>query len=280
MFKTATENTAAATVGTTAASGKRVATTTVHFAPLTSSENELALQNLAIPLNTSKNNTSWTTNAWIAWTEYVLQQGVDPEDAPSPLINQMTKEELNRWLPHFVMEARRQDGKPYPPNTLYQFCCGLLRHIRTIQPGWNIFTDVEFIDFQKTLAAQLKNLKSEEVGTKRQAEPISLEDEELLWTTGQLGMHTQQALLDTMFYLIGVSFGLQGGQEHRQLRWNPPQIAVVAVSGERKHLLYVESVSKNNCGGLKMRKVQPKHVIQHKNLEKPGRCIGPNQAFI
>ena len=178
------------------------------------------------------------------------------------------------------METRRQDGKPYPPNTLYQLCCGLLRHIRTIQPGWNIFTDVEFIDFQKTLAAQLKNLKSEEVGTKRQAEPISLEDEELLWTTGQLGMHTQQALLDTMFYLIGVSFGLQGGQEHRQLRWNPPQIAVVAVSGERKHLLYVESVSKNNCGGLKMRKVQPKHVIQHKNLEKPGRCIGPNQAFI
>ena len=276
MFRTeeiATANTAAATVGTTAASGKRVATTTVHFGPLTSSENVLALQNLAIPLNTSK-NTSWATNAWIEWTEYVLQQGVDPEDAPSPLINQMTKEELNRWLPHFVMEARRQDGKPYPPNTLYQLCCGLLRHIRTTQPGWNIFTDVEFSDFQKTLDAQMKKLKSDGIGnTKRQAEPISLEDEEQLWTTGQLGMHTPQALLDTMFYLIGVSFGLRGGQEHRQLRWNPPQITVVAVSGERKHLLYVEDVSKNNCGGLKMRKVQPKHVIQHENLEKPDRCI-------
>jgi len=107
-------NTAAATVGTTAASGKRVATTTVHFAPLTSSENVLALQNLAIPLNTSKNNTSWTTNAWIAWTEYVLQQGVDPEDAPSALINQMTKKELNRWLPHCHggLQTRWQ---PIPP---------------------------------------------------------------------------------------------------------------------------------------------------------------------
>ena len=267
MFKTATENTAAATVGTTVE-----ATTQVRFGLLTSSENVLALRNLAIPLNTSK-NTSWATNAWIEWTEYVLQQGVDPEDAPSPLINQMTKEELNRWLPHFVMEARRQDGKPYPPNTLYQLCCGLLRHIRTTQPGWNIFTDVEFIDFQKTLDAQMKKLKSEGIGnTKRQAEPISLEDEELLWTTGQLGMHTPQALLDTMFYLIGVSFGLRGGQEHRQLRWNPPQITVVAVRGERKHLLYVD-VSKNNCGGLKMRKLQPKQVIQHENLEKPDRCI-------
>ena len=62
--ETATANTAAATVGTTAASGKRVATTAVRFGPLTSSENVLALRNLAIPLNTSK-NTSWATNAWI-----------------------------------------------------------------------------------------------------------------------------------------------------------------------------------------------------------------------
>ena len=45
MFKTnetVTENMAAATVGTTAASEKRVAT---RFRPLTSSENVLALQN-------------------------------------------------------------------------------------------------------------------------------------------------------------------------------------------------------------------------------------------
>ena len=35
---------------------------------------------------------------------------------------------------------------------------------------------------------------------------------------------------------LGVLFGLRGGQEHCQLRWNPSQITVVAVSGERKHL--------------------------------------------
>ena len=48
----------------------------------------------------------------------MLQQGVDREDAPSALINQMRKDELNRWLLHFVMEACRQDGKPYPLNTV------------------------------------------------------------------------------------------------------------------------------------------------------------------
>ena len=108
----------------------------------------LALRNLATSLNTSKNT---STNAWIEWTEYVLQQGVDPEDAPSALINQGC---------HTVMEARKQDGKPYPLNTLYHLCCGLLRLIRTTQPGWNIFTDVEFIDFQKMLDAQMKKVPS------------------------------------------------------------------------------------------------------------------------
>ena len=85
MEETVTANTAASAVAMTEASEKLVATTTVHFRPLTSSENVLALQNLAIFANTSK-NTSWATNAWIEWTKYVLQQGVDPEDAPSALI--------------------------------------------------------------------------------------------------------------------------------------------------------------------------------------------------
>ena len=125
----------------------------------------------------------------------------------------MTKEELNHWLPHFVMEARRQDGKPYPLNTLHWLCCGLLRQIQTTQPGLNIFTDEELIDFQKTLDAQMKKLKSEGIGnTRRQAEPISLEEEEQLWTTGQLGMHTPQAVLDTIFYLLVCRLGYEVGK--------------------------------------------------------------------
>ena len=34
---------------------------------------------------------------------------------------------LNHWLSKFVLEARKADGEPYPPNTLYQICSGLLR---------------------------------------------------------------------------------------------------------------------------------------------------------
>ena len=87
MFKneeTATAKTEAATGGTTAVS---TATTAARFRPLTSSENVLALQNMAIPLNTSK-NTSWATNAWFEWTEYVLQQVLTQK---MPLVPQLIK---------------------------------------------------------------------------------------------------------------------------------------------------------------------------------------------
>ena len=107
------------------------------------------------------------------------------------------------------MEIRRKDGHPYPPDTLYQLCCGLSRQLQTTNPGWNIFKDVEFIDFRQCLDGTMKILKSEGLGNaKRQAEPISFEEEELLWLTGQLGMHSPQVLLDTMFYLVEICFGL------------------------------------------------------------------------
>ena len=105
----------------------------------------------------------------------------------------------------------------------------------------------------------MKKLKIDGLGnSKRQAEPISFEEEEHLWTSGQLGTHNPQALLDALFYLVGVCFGLRGGQEHRQLHWSPPHISLVEPSGERKYLQYIEDILKNNCGGLKMCKLEAK----------------------
>ena len=56
-------------------------------------------------------------------------------------------------------------------------------------------------------------LKSEGIGnTRRQAEPISLEEKEQLWTNGRLGVHTPQALLDTIFYLLVCRSGYKAGK--------------------------------------------------------------------
>ena len=62
-----------------------------------------------------------------------------------------------------------------------------------------------FSNFTATLDSEMKRLRSLGFGSKkRQAEPFTEEEEELLWSTGQLGDHNPQALVDTMLYMNGI----------------------------------------------------------------------------
>ena len=106
---------------------------------------------------------------------------------------------------------------------------------------------------------------------KRQAEPISQQEEETLWQQGLLGDKDPQVLLDTMVFCNGLYFALRSGREHRQLRLRPCQIQLI--EGERPYLQYTEDISKNRPGGIKGRNVKPKIVLHHANTENPERCF-------
>ena len=111
-----------------------------RFAPIVSDEEVKAMRVRAIPKNTRK-TTNWANTVWIDWAEYrqrIAKEDEEESSFPSALINQMTKTELNYWLSHFVVEVRRKDGELYPPNTLYQICCGLQRTTRETNPHRDI----------------------------------------------------------------------------------------------------------------------------------------------
>ena len=73
--------------------------------------------------------------------------------------------------------------------------------------------------------------------------------------------------------MCGMYFALRSGQEHRVLRFHPSQIELIEKPGERPYLKYTEDMSKNNPGGLKGRKHQPKVVVHHANDSNPTRCF-------
>ena len=108
---------------------------------------------------------------------------------------------------------------------------------------------------------------------KKQAEPLSLEEEEQLWKKKILGDHSRKALLNTMIFMNGLYFALRSGDEHRHRRHYPSQIQLVEKPGERAYLIYREDISKNHPGGLKGRKHKPKVVIHHANTDNPSRCF-------
>ena len=118
----------------------------------------------------------------------------------------------------------------------------------------------------------MKRLRALGLGVKvRRAEPISIQEENLLWEKGLLGNDSPQVLLDTMIFLCGLDLSLRSGKEHRDLAWD--QIELVEPPDAPPFLLYTENVSKNNSGGLAQRMITPKQVKHHANSSNPSRCF-------
>ncbi|KAK6186295.1 hypothetical protein SNE40_008360 [Patella caerulea] len=103
---------------------------------------------------------------------------------------------------------------------------------------------------------------------RKQAEPITDNEEEQMWKCGVLGSHNPRLLVNTLIYLNGLHFSLRSGQEHRKLRFKNSQICLLTRIDGTSFLRYKEDVSKTYQGGLKHRKVAPKTVDHYPNSDK------------
>ena len=173
---------------------------------------------LAVPKNTER-NTTWAVNVWKEWT-LNRQKCFPGQSREWPVHLYLAQpQQLDYWLSKFVLETRKENGEHYPPNMLYSICCGLLRYVRDMKPDLNFFKDPAFAGFRKALDSEMKRLTGLGVGVKKkQAGPISIEEESILWEKKLLGDHSPQVLLDTMIFLCGIHFALRSGAEHRDLQ--------------------------------------------------------------
>ena len=108
---------------------------------------------------------------------------------------------------------------------------------------------------------------------KKQAQPITVEQENRLWELGLLGDHDPRVLLNTIVYQVGFFFALRSGNEHRRLRYSPSQIQLYEPPDDRAYLVYREDISKTNQGGLANRKKKPKEVYHYANEDDDTRCF-------
>ena len=179
----------------------------------------------SIPHNTAQ-DTKYCTNVWYEWSNYRREV----HRSQIPPLTEITPPQLQYWLTRFVLEVRKKDGTEYPSQTLHHLCSELLRYLR--QNGHPT------LDIYKDSLAEMKRLQRLGIGSKtKQAEPLTEEEEEIMWQKGLLGDHTPQALLNTMVFMNGLYFALRSGREHRELRFDSSQ---VERDGERPYLEYTK----------------------------------------
>ena len=231
-------------------------------------EQEIAKAKLSAVPGATVTDTNYCVRIWKEWCDH--RCSVYGDDIPC--LKVLPVPQLASHLSNFIFEVRKKSREEFPPKSQHHIVCGIQCYVRISgRSSIDIFKDSEFADFRVCLDAEMKRLQKDGHGTKtRKAEPLTSEEEEVLWKKGLPGSSNPQALVDTILVMNGMYFALWSGQEHRQLRSHPRQITLHARPGARPYLEYVEDTSKNRSGGLKSRKMQPKVVQQSLcPLERP-----------
>jgi hypothetical protein len=202
-----------------------------------------------IPKNTKRRN-NWASKNFLDWLKN-RNEKVPNDPVPEDLFNCQDPAVVNKWLCRYVLETRQQDGKPYPPKSLYGLLCGIQRifHDNKVPFTFLDKSDVRFKELHGTLDTVCSELHSIGIGAEvNSALIISYEHEDLFWTAGALGYDNPRALFYSVFFYTGLSFCLRGGQEQRDLSWKnfrrfPDDCSVY--NGDT-YYEYIEFVSKNN----------------------------------
>ena len=247
-----------------------------RFGPPVSEEDIISKMEGTIPKST-RNSTKWAVKVWDDWVENRKNQASSPYNIPPNLVN-VTNAQLSHWMSRMIMEVRNQKGQPYSGTTLYGLCAGIQRFVRDDRIKSNnfealdIYKGPEFAVFRGAFDCVLKDLHSMGVGTAtKQAEVITSDIEDRLWSEGVLGSDTPQKLLDTLIFCFGLNYALRSGKEHRDLQ--PDMLTYEEPTNARPYLQYNEFGSKNNAGGLKERRVTNKAVKIFTNYENKDRCV-------
>lgn len=204
-----------------------------------------------VPVNTKKNN-RWAVKNFRDWVSVYNQRNPDDICPPDLLETCSIATELCKWLCIFVATTRSQKGEEYTPRTIHSKLGGIYRYMKTANPSSSAecnFMDkgnANFKELQATCDNLFRALRKKGIGANpKQAAILSVEDEELLWTSDVLGSKSPKALLNAVFFYNGKNFHLRGGEEHRFLK-----ISQIQRRTNPDRYIYVETGSKNRQGGL------------------------------
>ena len=225
-----------------------------------------------VPANTEK-NTKWSVKCFKEWIFCRNRVCNENEKCPDDLLETQNPVVLNNWIPRFVAEVRRSDGKKYPPKTIHLILSGILRFMRSVSddaPNILDKKDTRFKSIKNACDVVYRGLHKEGVGASVQHAPIiTTEEEQKLWDMNILNTDTPVGLQKAVFFYVGKLCCLRGGEEHRGLKISQ----FTQKDTDPPYYVYTEHGSKNRSGGLAQLNLENKEVIVCGVPENAPRCL-------
>lgn len=169
-------------------------------------ENEvLEAQKGYVPDNTSR-STKWAVSNFQLWLDSANEAAKDKDKYPGDISLTDDPELLCSCLCKYVLETRKETGENYPPTTLMNLLPGLLSHMRACKrQAFNTMDEKDpiFTQLHKVMDSFFRKLHRGGIGTRpNRSEIISLEEEDVFWSIGVLGIDSPRKLLNAVFTTV------------------------------------------------------------------------------
>ena len=157
----------------------------------------------------TKKSTNTLVNRLQRWQEHKRITGTSLD---------LNERQLDETLQQFYAEVRKEDGSEYEPDSLRVMLASLDRHFRENGAPYSLLKDKDFVHSRQVLNEKAIELRESRRGKrKNKADPVTAEEEELLWESGALGCNNPESLNHSVWYTLSQHFGTRGVQEHLQM---------------------------------------------------------------
>ena len=140
--------------------------------------------------------------------------------------------ELQADLCDFIVEIRKENGEQYPSSSMCDLISGLSLYLEREHGFADELVSGAFRSIRNTLDDVMGGRTAGGWG-RPEGDLVLEEHGRVLWEKGMLGEDSPDKLRQTVFFLIGVGFGLRGLKEQYDLRRYPDsQINIVKIDGK------------------------------------------------
>jgi hypothetical protein len=136
-------------------------------------------------------------------------------------VHMIPPDELDRFLGHFFVSVRKQNGEEYEPCYLKNIQNSLERHLKNRMYSVSLTNGREFHNSRQMLKAKQIDLKKNGKGNHpNAANTLTENDLDQLWETGQLWCNNPESLIHTLWFQNTTRFGMRAAvKEHGAMCW-------------------------------------------------------------